>query len=65
MTSGFTLQYDYVTRYTSYGIGDMPMLAAWMVESPLWQRYGLTIPKAISSFEGGLARGDWLIVCGR
>ncbi len=40
---------------------DIPLLAAWMVDLPLWQRYGLTIPKAISGFEAGMARGDWLI----
>jgi GNAT superfamily N-acetyltransferase len=41
---------------------DLPMLAEWMVEAPLWQRYGLTISAAISNFEHGMARGDWLIV---
>jgi ribosomal protein S18 acetylase RimI-like enzyme len=41
---------------------DLPSLAAWMVETPLWQRYGLTIDKAIANFERGMARGEWLIV---
>jgi GNAT superfamily N-acetyltransferase len=40
---------------------DFPLLAAWMVETPLWQRYGLTAAKAVANFEAGLARGDWLI----
>jgi ribosomal protein S18 acetylase RimI-like enzyme len=41
---------------------DLPLLAVWMVETPLWQRYGLTIDKAIANFERGMARGEWLIV---
>jgi ribosomal protein S18 acetylase RimI-like enzyme len=41
---------------------DLPLLAAWMVETPLWQRYGLTLDKAIANFERGMARGEWLIV---
>ena len=32
-----------------------------MVDLPLWQRYRLTVPKAISGFESGRERGDWLI----
>lgn len=40
---------------------DLPVLAAWMVEAPLWKRYGLTIEKAIANFEGGLARSEWLV----
>lgn len=40
---------------------DILLLAAWMVETPLWQRYGLTIPKATSGFENGLAQNHWLI----
>lgn len=40
---------------------DFPLLAAWMVETPLWQRYHLTTAKAILQFEEGLERGDWLI----
>jgi GNAT superfamily N-acetyltransferase len=41
---------------------DMPALAAWMVEAPLWKRYDLTVEKAVANFEGGLSRGEWLIV---
>lgn len=41
---------------------DLAGLAAWMVETPLWQRYGLTAERAVSSFRRGLAQGDWLIV---
>ena len=40
---------------------DFPLLAAWMVETPLWQRYGLTIERAVANFETGLAHGDWLV----
>ena len=40
---------------------DFPLLAAWMVETPLWQRYHLTAAKAIAQFEAGMERGDWLI----
>ncbi len=32
-----------------------------MVDLPLWQRYGLSVPKVISGFELGMERGDWLI----
>ncbi len=41
---------------------DIPVLAAWMVETPLWQRYQLTIERASRNFETGLARGDVLLV---
>lgn len=41
---------------------DIPVLAAWMVETPLWQRYQLTIERASKNFEAGLARGDVLLV---
>ncbi len=40
---------------------DIPLLAAWMVETPLWQRYGMTTAQATAGFENGLARGDWLM----
>lgn len=40
---------------------DVLLIAAWMVELPLWQRYGLTTEKAESRFAAGMARGDWLI----
>lgn len=40
---------------------DMPLLAAWMVETPLWQRYGLTIERAVANFEKALTQGDWLL----
>jgi GNAT superfamily N-acetyltransferase len=41
---------------------DIPLVVSWLVELPLMQRYGLTIEKAIANFEGGLARGEWLLV---
>jgi GNAT superfamily N-acetyltransferase len=40
---------------------DIPLLAAWMVETPLWQRYKVTTAKAVSQFEAGMEQGDWLI----
>ncbi len=40
---------------------DVSLLAAWMIELPLWQRYGLTTAKVESGFATGMARGDWLI----
>ena len=41
---------------------DLPILAAWMVEAPLWKRYHMTIEKAVMNFEAGLSRSEWLIV---
>lgn len=41
---------------------DIPILAAWMVTIPLWQRYGLTQQRAQSQFEVALQRGDVLQV---
>ena len=43
-------------------IDDLPILAAWMVETPLWMRYHLTIEKAVSNFEVALSRAEWLII---
>lgn len=40
---------------------DLPTLAAWMVDLPLFHRYNLTVERAIANFEAGLSRGDWLI----
>jgi ribosomal protein S18 acetylase RimI-like enzyme len=40
---------------------DIPILAAWMTETPLWQRYGLSVERAIANFEAGLKNGDWLL----
>jgi GNAT superfamily N-acetyltransferase len=40
---------------------DFPLLAAWMVELPLFQRYNLTQSGAAAGFAAGLARGDWLL----
>ncbi len=41
---------------------DIPIIAAWMVSVPLWQRYGLTAERAAVSFSAGLQRGEWLLV---
>jgi ribosomal-protein-alanine N-acetyltransferase len=41
---------------------DIPIVAAWMVTVPLWQRYGVTVEKASANFQRGLTNGDWLLV---
>ncbi len=41
---------------------DIPQIAAWMVAVPLWQRYGLTVARAVANFSAGLQRGEWLLV---
>lgn len=41
---------------------DIPMLAEWMALIPLWNRYGLTVPRAVEGFEGALRAGDILQV---
>src|SRR5689334_4227041 len=41
---------------------DIPTLAAWMVQTPLWQRYHLTIERASKNFENALKRDDILLV---
>jgi len=40
---------------------DFPILSAWMVETPLWQRYGLTVERAIANFQNALIAADWLL----
>jgi ribosomal protein S18 acetylase RimI-like enzyme len=39
---------------------DIPVIARWMVEIPLWQRYGITVEQAESMFTRALQSGDWL-----
>lgn len=41
---------------------DVPTVAHWVATVPLWQRYGLTTPKAQSLLTTGLAQGDLLLV---
>ena len=60
MTAGYNSTMECLIRPMI--VADMPILAAWMIEAPLWKRYNLTIEKAIASFESGLSRADWLIV---
>ncbi len=45
---------------------DFPVLAKWMMQIPLWQRYGLTEERAIQNFEQGLRQEDdlWVVVSG-
>jgi GNAT superfamily N-acetyltransferase len=43
-------------------LDDIPLIAAWMVTVPLWQRYGVTFEKASANFERGLHSDDWLLV---
>lgn len=40
---------------------DFPFLANWMVAVPLWQRYDLTLEKAVSQFEKANLQGDILL----
>lgn len=41
---------------------DIPTVAAWMVETPLWQRYHLTIERARQNFEKAFERNEVLLV---
>jgi ribosomal protein S18 acetylase RimI-like enzyme len=41
---------------------DIPPIAAWMVATPLWQRYRLTEANARSGLEQALSRADVLLV---
>ena len=43
-------------------LADAPQLATWMVQTPLWQRYSLTVDRACKNFEKGLAQKDILLV---
>jgi GNAT superfamily N-acetyltransferase len=43
-------------------VDDIPLVAAWMVQTPLWQRYHLTIDRTTRNFEDGFKRGDVLLV---
>lgn len=40
---------------------DIPTIVAWMLETPLWQRYGVTADSSAARFEAGLAQGDLLL----
>lgn len=44
---------------------DIPVLAAWIAEIPLWQRYGITPEKMELSLETAHAAGDLLLVADR
>jgi ribosomal protein S18 acetylase RimI-like enzyme len=41
---------------------DVPVIAGWMVELPLWQRYGLTASKMCAQFEQASSQDDILLV---
>ena len=41
---------------------DVPAIAHWMVEMPLWQRYGVTEAGASDQFNDGIQHGDLLLV---
>jgi ribosomal protein S18 acetylase RimI-like enzyme len=60
MTAGYNTGMECLIRPMI--AADMPKLAAWMVETPLWKRYDLIVEKAVANFEAGLSRADWLIV---
>ncbi len=44
---------------------DISTVAAWMVATPLWQRYRMDEAKAQQQFETALARADLLLVADR
>ena len=41
---------------------DIPTVALWVADMPLWQRYGLTTARARRLLSGGLAADDVLLV---
>lgn len=41
---------------------DIPFVVSWMLQTPLWQRYGVTAEGAARNFEKARAREDWLLV---
>lgn len=41
---------------------DIDGVVRWLVQVPLWQRYGLTEAVATGDFKRALKRGDWLAV---
>lgn len=41
---------------------DIPTVAAWMVQTPLWQRYQLTVERAKKNFENAFERHEVLLV---
>lgn len=41
---------------------DIPIVAEWMVQIPLWQRYRVTLAAAQSQFKHGLAQQEMLLV---
>jgi GNAT superfamily N-acetyltransferase len=43
-------------------VSDIPVVARWLVVTPLWQRYRLTDATARSGLESGLSRADILLV---
>ncbi len=43
-------------------VEDIPIVAAWMVETPLMQRYHLTIERARQQYETALAQHDIMLV---
>lgn len=40
---------------------DVPHIAAWLAELPLWQRYGATVESATRMLHSGLASGAWML----
>ncbi len=43
---------------------DVPLIARWMIELPLWQRYGVTEAGMIDQFTAALRGDDLLLVTG-
>jgi len=41
---------------------DFPLVAEWMVQMTLWQRYGLTVERATNNFQNAFQRAEVLLV---
>jgi len=41
---------------------DISLVAEWMVQTPLWQRYQLTVERASQNFENAFKHGEVLLV---
>ena len=50
------------TRVRSMSADDIPTLADWVAQVPLWRRYQLNAEKARHQFEAALQQGDILLV---
>ena len=53
------------TRVRPMTVDDIPILARWVAQVPLWQRYQLSAEKAHRQFEAALQQQDILLVADR